>query len=63
MVGDGTNKAGDPTGEGDGKFLLDNAALQRNTDGILKVFQTFMSFLTEEEDTPAPNNDWFSSLQ
>ena len=47
-------KVGDPTGEDDGRILLDDAALQRNTDGISKVFQPFLFFDKEEEDALGP---------
>ena len=54
LVGGGTRKVDSPTGEDDGRILLDNVALQRNTGSIPKVFQTFLSFDDAEEEAPGP---------
>ena len=54
LVGGGSDTLSNPTGEGDRRILLDDAVLQRNTDGISKVFQTLLPFDEDEEDAPGP---------
>ena len=49
MVGVGTSKAGDLTGNNNGRILLGDTALQRNMDGISRVF-----FGEEEEGALGP---------
>lgn len=65
LVGGGTSKVGDPTGKDESRQLLTDDIIQQNTDGISKVFQTFLSFGDENpSDAIMVNNDeWLSSLK
>jgi len=66
LIGGGTSKVGDPTGKDESRQLLDDAALRQNTEGISRVFRTFLSF---DDATGAAsalmvnNDDWLSSLK
>jgi tyrosyl-tRNA synthetase len=75
LIGGGTSKVGDPTGKDESRKMLTNADIQRNTDGISKVFDTFLQFgdsstsSTTTATTPNPtdaimvnNDDWLSQL-
>mmetsp|Transcript_17351 Transcript_17351/g.31419 ORF Transcript_17351/g.31419 Transcript_17351/m.31419 type:complete len:509 (+) Transcript_17351:204-1730(+) len=65
LIGGGTSKVGDPTGKDESRLLLDDAAIQKNIDGISKVFQTFLSFgdTTPTDAIMVNNNDWLSGLK
>ena len=69
LIGGGTSKVGDPTGKDESRKLLDDAAIQKNTDGISKVFQKFLTFADDKEqsspqDAIMVNNDeWLSEIK
>ncbi|KAL3940586.1 MAG: hypothetical protein SGARI_000911, partial [Bacillariaceae sp.] len=68
LIGGGTSKVGDPTGKDESRKLLTDADIQRNTDGISKVFRKFLTFQDEEKDSRTAaimvnNDDWLSSLK
>jgi tyrosyl-tRNA synthetase len=64
LVGGGTTKVGDPTGKDASRVMLDEATIQKNMQGISKVFQTFLTFGEGEQDAIMVNNDdWLSSLK
>lgn len=64
LIGGGTSKVGDPTGKDESRKMLDEAAIQHNTQGISKVFETFLTFGEGSTDAIMVNNDdWLSSLK
>ena len=66
LIGGGTSKVGDPTGKDESRKMLTEEDIQRNTDGISKVFQKFLTFGDETAPTDAimvNNDDWLSSLK
>jgi tyrosyl-tRNA synthetase len=65
LIGGGTSKVGDPTGKDESRKMLTEDDIQRNTDGISKVFETFLSFGdTNPTDAIMVNNDeWLSALK
>ena len=42
LIGGGTSKVGDPTGKDESRKMLDEAAIQKNIDGISQVFDKFL---------------------
>lgn len=65
LIGGGTSKVGDPTGKDESRKMLTEDDIKRNTDGISKVFEKFLSF-GEENPTDAimvNNDEWLSSLK
>jgi tyrosyl-tRNA synthetase len=64
LVGGGTTKVGDPTGKDESRAMLDEATIQKNMQGISKVFQTFLTFGDGDQDAILVNiDDWLSSLK
>jgi tyrosyl-tRNA synthetase len=74
LIGGGTSKVGDPTGKDESRVLLTDEIIKKNTDGISKVFQKFLTFSSDAADddhrTATPqdaimvnNDDWLSSLK
>ncbi|CAJ1967256.1 unnamed protein product [Cylindrotheca closterium] len=65
LIGGGTSKVGDPTGKDDSRVMLTEEIIQRNTDGISKVFEKFLTFGdSAPSDAMMVNNDeWLSSLK
>ncbi|KAL7433791.1 hypothetical protein ACHAXH_006876 [Discostella pseudostelligera] len=51
LIGGGTSKVGDPTGKDESRLLLTDEIIKKNTEGISKVFQKFLSF------APLPNDE------
>jgi tyrosyl-tRNA synthetase len=65
LIGGGTSKVGDPTGKDEARKMLTEDDIQKNMDGISKVFQLFLTF-GDENPTDAimvNNDDWLSSLK
>lgn len=68
LIGGGTSKVGDPTGKDESRKLLDDETILKNTQGISKVFEQFLSFDAEGKgDTTdaimVNNDDWLSGLK
>lgn len=71
LIGGGTSKVGDPTGKDESRKLLTEEVIKKNTDGISKVFEKFLSFEEEKDGSDAKskdaimvnNDDWLSSLK
>ena len=71
LIGGGTSKVGDPTGKDESRKMLDENAIQKNIDGISKVFDKFLTFESSDgepdsnsSDAIMVNNDeWLSSLK
>jgi tyrosyl-tRNA synthetase len=65
LIGGGTSKVGDPTGKDESRKLLTEEDIQRNTEGISRVFETFLTF-GDDSQTDAimvNNDDWLSELK
>jgi len=65
LVGGGTSKVGDPTGKDESRVLLTDEIVQKNTEGITRVFEKFLTF---GDDNPTDailvnNDDWLSELK
>jgi tyrosyl-tRNA synthetase len=45
LVGGGTTKIGDPSGKDESRQLLDDAAIQKNIEGITSVFHKVSALL------------------
>ena len=70
LIGGGTSKVGDPTGKDESRKLLTDDVIQKNMDGISKVFQKFLHFQDKDGPSENPNDaimvnndDWLSSLK
>lgn len=65
LVGGGTSKVGDPTGKDESRVLLTDEVIEKNTQGITRVFEKFLTFgLEKPEDAILVNNDdWLSQLK
>ncbi|MCC7305901.1 MAG: tyrosine--tRNA ligase [Alphaproteobacteria bacterium] len=63
LMGGGTTKVGDPSGKDESRKLLDDAAIQKNIDGIKAVFSKFLKYGTGKTDALMVNNDdWLAKL-
>ena len=65
LIGGGTSKVGDPTGKDESRVMLTEEIIQKNKDGISKVFEKFLSF-GDAEPTDAvmvDNDEWLSELK
>jgi len=63
LMGGGTTKVGDPTGKDEARKILSEEDIQRNIDGIQKVFAKFLTFGDGPTDAVMVNNDeWLSQL-
>ncbi len=51
LMGGGTTKVGDPSGKDAARQLLDDAAIQKNMDGIKQVFSQFLEFEDDATST------------
>jgi tyrosyl-tRNA synthetase len=71
LIGGGTSKVGDPTGKDESRVMLNDAIIEKNAQGISKVFSKFLSFVPEDSSAPTDltdaimvnNDDWLSSLK
>lgn len=75
LIGGGTSKVGDPTGKDESRKLLTETDIQRNIEGISKVFDKFLTFEDakndDDDDNSANptdaimvnNDEWLSSLK
>jgi len=64
LVGGGTSKVGDPTGKDESRVMLTDDIIKKNTDGISKVFEKFLTFgdTTPSDAIMVNNDDWLSSI-
>ena len=71
LIGGGTSKVGDPTGKDESRKMLSNEIIQKNMEGISKVFYKFIHF-QQSSTSNAPcatdalmvnNDDWLSTLK
>ncbi|MBT3789992.1 MAG: tyrosine--tRNA ligase [Alphaproteobacteria bacterium] len=64
LMGGGTTKVGDPSGKDTQRQLLDDAAINKNMDGIKEVFKKFLKFGDGPTDAIMVNNDdWLKDIQ
>ncbi len=64
LMGGGTTKVGDPSGKDESRQLLDDATIQRNMEGIRRVFERFIAFGDGPGDAIMVNNaDWLDELR
>ncbi|MCP4393709.1 MAG: tyrosine--tRNA ligase [Alphaproteobacteria bacterium] len=64
LMGGGTSKIGDPSFKDEARQLLDDAAIQKNMNGIKKVFSKYLTFGDGDTDAMMLNNaDWLDSLE
>lgn len=68
LIGGGTSKVGDPTGKDESRQMLTEEVIQKNMDGISKVFKKFLIFEGDGEAAPndaimVNNDDWLSELK
>jgi tyrosyl-tRNA synthetase len=59
LLGGGTTKIGDPSGKDESRKLLDEAAIQKNMEGIRKNFESFIDWDRAEL---VDNAEWIDSL-
>ena len=66
LIGGGTSKVGDPTGKDESRVQLTDDIIAKNTAGISKVFEKFLTFgdgSSKPNDAIMVNNDdWLSQL-
>jgi tyrosyl-tRNA synthetase len=64
LMGGGTTRIGDPTGRDESRQLLTDEQIQRNIQGIQKVFSQFLDFGDGRTDAVMTNNaDWLDRLE
>lgn len=65
LVGGGTSKVGDPTGKDESRVMLTEEDIQKNTAGISKVFEKFLTFGDQEPSDAimVNNDDWLSEIK
>ncbi|PZR18874.1 MAG: tyrosine--tRNA ligase [Flavobacterium psychrophilum] len=64
LVGGATGMIGDPSGKSDERNLLDEAALNKNVEGIKGVLSRFLDFNSTEANAPVlvNNYDWMKEF-
>lgn len=64
LMGGGTTKVGDPSGKDEQRKMLTDADIQKNIDGIQKIFAKFLKFGDGKTDAIILNNDiWLRELK
>lgn len=64
LMGGGTSKIGDPSFRDEARRLLSDADIQRNLDGIKRVFGKYLTFGDGPTDAVMMNNaDWLDRLE
>ena len=64
LMGGGTTKVGDPSGKDESRKLLSDEGIQKNIDGIQKIFAKYLTFGTGKSDAMLLNNDtWLRELK
>ena len=64
LVGGATGMIGDPSGKSDERNLLDEAALERNVNGLKRVLSRFLDFSSNEPNAAimVNNYDWMKEF-
>ena len=64
LMGGGTTKVGDPSGEDDARQLLNENEIEKNKQGIKTVFEKYLNFGDGPSDAIMCDNDeWLSGLE
>ena len=63
LMGGGTSKIGDPSGRDEARQLLDTAAIDKNIEGIFKVFNQYLDFTPETGAIRENNATWLDELK
>jgi tyrosyl-tRNA synthetase len=71
LVGGGTSKVGDPTGKDESRVMLNESDIEKNIQGISKVFDKFLTLIPKGQEKGEKfsdalmvnNDDWLSSLK
>ncbi len=64
LMGGGTTKVGDPSGKDESRKLLPEEEIDRNIEGIRKIFDRFLKFGEGPSDAIMLNNaEWLDELQ
>lgn len=64
LMGGGTTKVGDPSGKDESRPVITDESIQKNMDGIKKVFEKYITFGDGPTDAIMVNNDdWLSKLE
>jgi len=64
LMGGGTTKVGDPSGKDDMRQLLSDEDIERNKNGIRRIFEKYLTFGDGPSDAVMCDNDeWLSGLQ
>ncbi len=64
LMGGGTTKVGDPSGKDESRKLLSEEEIDRNIEGIRKIFDRFLKFGEGPSDAIMLNNaEWLDALQ
>ena len=62
LMGGGTTKIGDPTDKDKSRPILTHEFIQKNKDGISKVFSKFLDFNDKDGAIMVDNADWLDKL-
>jgi tyrosyl-tRNA synthetase len=63
LMGGGTTKVGDPSGKDESRKILDDAAINKNIDGIKQVFAKYLTYGNGPNDALMVNNDdWLKGI-
>ncbi len=62
LMGGGTTKIGDPTDKDKSRPILTDEFIQKNKDGISKVFSKFLDFNDKDGAIMVDNADWLDKL-
>lgn len=64
LMGGGTTKVGDPTGRDESRPIITDEIIEKNMNGIKKVFEKFLTFGDGPTDAVMVNNaDWLDKLE
>jgi tyrosyl-tRNA synthetase len=64
LMGGGTTKVGDPSGKDEMRKILSEEQINKNADGIRKVFSRYISYGDGPLDSPLVNNaEWLDQLK
>jgi tyrosyl-tRNA synthetase len=64
LMGGGTTKVGDPTGRDESRPIITDEIIEKNMNGIKKVFEKFLTFGNGPTDAIMVNNaDWLDKLE
>ena len=63
LMGGGTTRVGDPSGKDETRKILSSEEIERNKEGIKRVFSRFLTFGEGKSDAVMPDNaEWLTKL-